>query len=128
MMMRRSRTHSEAAVRFEERRQREQDAPRLHDQVPLLATLRLDVTESRGATNVDPKHTRIIVVDTAPALFVLTCGDHACRGGGHDLTSPVLRGLLTGASRFEMEDLCYGNLGPAECGRTMRVQVSATYR
>ena len=66
--------------------------------------------------------------NTAPALFALTCGDHGCRDGGHDLTSDVLRGLLAGATHFEVADACLGNVGAAECGRTMRVEVSATYR
>jgi hypothetical protein len=127
-MMMRGRLRSEAALRFEERRQREHEAPRLRDLVPRLATLRLEISESRGSTSAEPKHVRIIVVDTAPALFMLTCGDHACRGGGHDVTSAVMRGLLSGATRFEVEDLCYGNLGHAECGRMMHVQVIATYR
>jgi len=119
---------SEAALRFAERLQREQEAPRLRQRVPSLATLRLEITDGRGATNADPKHVRIIVVDTAPALFSLTCGDHGCRDGGHDLTSDVLRGLLARAAHFEVADACLGTVGAAECGRTMRVEVSATYR
>jgi hypothetical protein len=127
-MMMKGRARSEAAQRFAERLQREQDAPRLRERVPSLATLRLVITEGRGLTSADPQHARIVVVDTAPALFALTCGDHACRGGGHDLTNPVLHGLLACATRFEVEDLCYGSVGSAECGRMMRVHVSATYR
>jgi hypothetical protein len=40
----------------------------------------------------------------------------------------VLRGLLAGAAHFEVADACFGTIGAAECGRTMRVEVSATYR
>jgi hypothetical protein len=127
-MMMKGRARSEAALRFAERLQREQEAPRLRERVPSLASLRFEITEGRGPTSAEPKHVRIIVVDTAPALFALTCGDHACRGGGHDVTGPVLCGLLAGVTRFEVEDLCYGNLGSAECGRSMRVEVSASYR
>lgn len=127
-MMMKTRLRNEAALRFAERRQREDDAPRLRDRVPSLATLRLEVTDGRGVTDVGPKHVRIIVVDTAPALFSLTCGDDACRDGGHDLTSSVLRGLVAGATRFDLEDRCYGSRGSAECGRTVRVRVTATYR
>jgi hypothetical protein len=126
--MMKNRFRSEAALRFSERRQREEEAPRLRERVPSLATLRLDIAEGRGATNSDPKHSRIILVDTAPALFSLTCADHACKDGGHDLTSSVLRGLLSGATRFDVDDLCYGSIGTAECGRNMHVQVTATYR
>ncbi|MGH7296618.1 MAG: hypothetical protein ACRELB_16890 [Polyangiaceae bacterium] len=125
-MMMKSR-RSEAGQRFEERRLREEEAPRLRERVPSLATLRLDIAEGRGVTNADPKHTRIIVVDRAPALFSLLCADHACRDGGHDLTSDVMRGLLAGATRFELDDPCRGSVGVAECGRTMHVQVTATY-
>ena len=127
-MFMKARAGSEAALRFAERRQREQEAPRLRQRVPSLATLRLEITDGRGATSADPKHVRIIVVDTAPALFALTCGDHGCRDGGHDVTSDVLRGLLAGATHFEVTDACFGAIGAAECGRTMRVEVSATYR
>ncbi len=127
-MMMKARTRSEAAHRFAERLQREQEAPRLREQIPSLETLRLEITDARGATSADPKHVRIIVVDTAPALFALTCGDHACREGGHDVTNAVLHGLRAGAAHFEVDDACYGNVGSADCGRTMRVEVKATYR
>src|SRR5271165_1243884 len=80
-MFMKMRARSEAALRFTERLQREQEAPRLRERVPSLATLRLEITDGRGATNADPKHVKIIVVDTAPALFALTCGDHGCRDG-----------------------------------------------
>jgi hypothetical protein len=125
--MMKTRLRSEAAQRFAERRQREQDAPRLGERVPTLATLRLDIAEGRGATNSDPKHSRIIMVNAAPALFALTCADHACRDGGHDLTNAMLRGLQSGSTGFELEDRCYGSIGTAECGRTMHVKVTATY-
>nr|UXE44467.1 hypothetical protein Hi04_10k_c2441B_00015 [uncultured bacterium] len=119
---------TEAARRFADRRQLEDESPRLRDRVPALATLRLEVSDGRSLTTADVKHSRIVVVDTAPALFSLTCGDHACRGGGHDVTNAVMRGLLAGATKFEVDDLCYGNLGTAECGRTVRVAITATYR
>src|ERR1700685_4293591 len=70
--------HSEAAERFAERRRREDEAPRLHTRVPALAPLRLEVEERRPASPVvDSRHMRHIV-DTAPALFMLPCGDPAC--------------------------------------------------
>ena len=127
-MMKKSRFRTEAGQRYDERLQREQEAPRLRDRVPALATLRLEITDGRNPTSADPKHTRIIVVDTAPALFSLMCSDHACRGGGHDVTIAVLDGLRAGSTRFEVQDACYGNVGSAECGRTMRVEITATYR
>jgi hypothetical protein len=119
---------TEAALRFAERRQREEEAPRLHERVPALKSLRLDIAESRGETNADPKHSRIIMVDTAPALFWLTCADHSCKEGGHDITNLMLPNLLSGTTKFSIEDACYGSVGHAECGRRMLVDVTATYR
>ena len=119
---------SEAGRRYAERREHEEEAPRLRDRVPALATLRLEVTDGRSIQSADPKHTRIIMVDTAPALFSLMCGDHGCRDGGHDVTHTVLGELRNGATRFEVRDVCYGSVGSAQCGRTMLVEVTATYR
>lgn len=126
--MMKSRQRSEAAQRFEERRQREHEAQRLKDRVPSLATLRLDIAETRGETNAEPKHARIIPVETSAALFSLACADPSCRDGGHDLTNSVLRGLLAGSTHFEIDQPCDGNIGTANCGRTMHVEVTATYR
>ncbi|HEX8791736.1 MAG TPA: hypothetical protein VF765_12360 [Polyangiaceae bacterium] len=127
-MWKKPQLRTEAARRYAERLQLEQEAPRLRDRVPALATLRLEITDGRNITSADPKHTRIIVVGTAPALFSLMCGDHSCLGGGHDVTIALLDGLRAGATRFEVRDACYGNVGSAECGRTMLVEVTATYR
>ena len=126
-MMMKSRRRSEATARFEERRQREHGAGRLRERVPTLATLRLDVVESHGLTNANPKYARIIMVDTCPALFALTCGDPSCRDGGHDLTGHVIRGLIEGKSHFEVNQRCYGSVGSADCERNMHVEVTATY-
>src|SRR5512140_3039634 len=117
--MMKSHFRTEAAQRFAGRRQREEEAPRLRERVPALKTLRLDIAETRGETSADPKHSRIIMVDTAPALFSLTCADHSCKEGGHDLTNLVLPNLLSGNTRFSPEDTCYGSVGHAECGRRM---------
>jgi hypothetical protein len=121
--------NSEAAQRFAERRRREDAAPRLREIVPQLASLRIEVQEHRGTTNAgDPKHVRLVVVDSAPALFALPCGAHACRDGGHDLTDAILRSLRAGATRFQLEDECAGSMGSASCGTVMHVTVEATYR
>lgn len=125
--MMRSRHRTEATARFEERRQREHESLRLRDRVPALESLRLEIVEGRGETKADPKHARIVMVDTAPALFVLPCADHACHDGGHDLTAMILRGLHSGASRFEIEDDCRGTISATDCGRKMHVTVLATY-
>jgi hypothetical protein len=39
-----------------------------------------------------------------------------------------MRGLLAGQTTFETEQRCEGTIGTAECGRHMRVAVTATYR
>jgi hypothetical protein len=127
-MMRNSRARNEAALRYSERLQREQEAPRLRDRVPGLATLRLEITDGRNLAHADSKHTRIIPVDTAPALFSLLCADHSCREGGHDVTLAVLDKLRAHQTRFEVEDTCDGSVGTAECGRKMLVEIRATYR
>jgi hypothetical protein len=121
--------NSEAAQRFAERRRREDAAPRLREVVPALATLRLEIDERRGTTSAgDPKHVRLVVVESAPALFSLPCGDHACRDGGHEMTDQVLRALQAGAGRIELEDTCHGNVGTAFCGAVMHILLTATYR
>jgi hypothetical protein len=97
--------------------------------VPQLASLRIEVEEHRGATGSgDPKHVRLVVVDSAPALFLLPCGDRACRDGGHDVTDTILRNLSAGAERFELDDACHGSVGTASCGTVMHIVVSAAYK
>ena len=123
-----NRRHSEAAERFAERRRREDEAPRLRTRVPSLVSLRLEVEERRPASPaVDSRHVRHIV-DSAPALFVIPCGDPACKNGGHDVTDAILRGLAAGSARFEVEDVCAGDIGTAQCGRVLKVTAIATYR
>jgi hypothetical protein len=123
-----NRRYSEAAERFAERRRREDEAPRLRVRVPNLVSLRLEVEERRATSvAVESRHVRHIV-DSAPALFVLPCGDPACKDGGHDVTSMILRGLLAGSERFEVEDVCLGEIGSARCGRAVKVTAIATYR
>ncbi|HEY1695513.1 MAG TPA: hypothetical protein VGG39_25260 [Polyangiaceae bacterium] len=121
--------NTEAAQRFAERRRREDEAPRLAAIVPALATLRLEIEERRGSTTAgNPKHVRLVVVESAPALFDIPCGDHACRDGGHDVTGSIVRGLEAHQARIEVEDTCHGSLGSATCGTVMNVVATATYK
>ena len=118
----------EAHLRFTERRKREDESPRLKAEVPRLRTLRLDVEERRGESLLaETRHVRHVVVDHAPALFVIACGDADCRDGGHEVTEMLVRRLSDGATSFELEDVCLGHLRGAPCGRLIRVLVSATY-
>lgn len=73
-------------------------------------------------------HIRRIVVERAPALFELPCGDRSCKDGGHDLTHAILTELQHGTTRFEGENHCSGYLGGAPCGSVLRYVGVATYR
>lgn len=120
--------HRDGAARFAARRQRELDAPKLKEDVPNLASLRLEVTEVGGTgTMLESKHVRLVVVDSAPALFLVPCGDSACKDGGHDITSNVMHQLRRGSTEFEVEDACSGTTGSANCSRIIRVKAWATF-
>lgn len=127
MNLRRRKT--EAAERFAERRRREDAAPRLRERAPDVASLKLEVEESHDTTGTaHAKHVRLVVVERAPALFVLPCGDSACEGGGYDITDTVMRALEAHAESFTAEDRCFGTSGNAPCKRTLRVTGTATYK
>jgi hypothetical protein len=120
------RRNSPQAQRFAERRRREDEASRLHEVVPDLVSLRLDIEErSDGGGNT---HTRRVVVDQAPALFLVLCGDPRCTDGEHDLTSAVMRALRTHETSFHGEDECRGSVGPSPCSRVIRFDAKAEYR
>lgn len=126
MMMKR---RTEAAERFAERRRQEDAAPRLREVSPDLTALKIDIEEWRSSgQTADISHTRRVVVDNAPALFVIPCGDSACRDGGHDITSQVLRGLREARTRIEGDDTCHGGVGTATCGRILKFTAVAEYK
>jgi hypothetical protein len=119
---------SAASERAAERRRREDEAPRLATTIPSLESVRLEVEDWRpGAPAADAKYVRYIV-QGAPALFLLPCGDPACKDGGHDLTSDILSGLRQGRAEFSVEDGCAGTTGSAQCPRTLKVSVRAVYK
>jgi hypothetical protein len=123
-----NRRQSDASLRFTERRRREDEAPRLATMFPRLETLRFEVRERRsGAPVAEAGYIRRIVVEHAPALFVLPCGDPSCRDGGHDITHGVLSALRSGSARFEGEDACSGTTGSAQCSRELQYIAFATY-
>lgn len=126
MMMKR---RSEAAERFAERRRQEDAAPRLKDTVPDLTACKIDIEEWRATgTSADVTHTRRVVVDHAPALFVIPCGDTSCRDGGYDITSQLVRGLREGRREVHGEDTCHGGVGTATCGRILKFTAQAEYK
>lgn len=120
---------TEAARRSAERRQREDEAPRLLAKVPTLESLVLEVQEHRaGAPLGESKYTRRVVVSHAPALIELPCLETACEGGGYDVTATVLAELRAGATRFEGHDICRGHTRTSDCRREVHYVGIATYR
>jgi hypothetical protein len=120
------RKNSPAALRFAERRQREDEAPRLSAAAPHLASLRLEI-EEQGAS-AQPKYIRRIVIETAPALFFLPCADARCVDGGHDVTASVMGALRCHTHSFDGASDCVGSVGPSACARTIHFNVFAEYR
>lgn len=121
--------NTEAAARQEDRRRREAEAPRLAEIVPTLERLRLECSE-RNANIVRPEHThtRHVVVQSAPALFVVPCHDSRCKDGGHDLTAAILAALKTKKERFTGADACAGVVGSSACSRVLDYVGVATYQ
>jgi hypothetical protein len=118
-----------AAERSTERRRREDEAPRLAAVAPDLETLRLEVSEKRGDVGIaEAAHIRRVVVEHAPALFIIPCGESSCRDGGHDITRAVLRGLEQKSTVYEGDDPCSGQTGTAACARTLVFTAYATYK
>jgi len=119
---------TEAELVCRERRQRENDAPRLRDEVRQLASLALEIDEYRGAgTFLAARYTRRIVLEHAPALFEIPCTEERCKGGGYDLTHQIMRALKAGRTLFDGQEACAGQLGSGECGRTLRYTARASY-
>jgi hypothetical protein len=122
-----SRKNSPQALRFAERRSREDGAPRLTELVPSLAKLQLDVEDRSGVIG-GTRYTRRIVVDSAPALFLVPCGDPRCTGDEHDLTANVMQALRSQETSFRGEDACGGSVGPGACSRVLEFHAVAAYR
>jgi len=119
----------EVTLRTAERRQREDEAPRLAVTIPALRGLRLQVLEhSSNIARPEYAHVRHVVVASAPALFVVPCSDKDCKEGGHDLTLEVLAALRRGNLRFEGTDACRGTIGSAGCSRILGYVGVATYQ
>jgi hypothetical protein len=119
------RRNSLAAQRFAERRVREDEAPKLTDQVPALSSLRLAIQEKSGAGGTN--HIRRVIVDSAPALFLVPCGDPRCVSGEHDLTWTVLHSLRAGETSFHGTDDCTGSIGSSPCQRVLHFDGTAEY-
>jgi len=120
------RRNGPAAQRFAERRQRENDAPKLRSQAPTLESLQLEIEDSAdlGVT----KYIRTFMVDHAPALFLVPCSDPRCLDGGHDLTREVMGSLRALEASFRGRDDCPGSIGPSPCRRVLKFRGTAAYR
>src|SRR5271170_1043639 len=111
------RRNSQAALRFAERRRREDEALKLCQQVPALASLEIEIEERSGAGGT--KHIRRFMVDHAPALFLVSCGDPRCTEGEHDLTHEIMRALRASRTSFRGSDDCAGSIGSSSCLRVV---------
>jgi hypothetical protein len=120
------RRQSVAAMKAMERRERENAAKRLNEVVPELRNLSIRIEEGPKGLDSDVAHTRIIVVERAPALFELGCSDRKC-DGGHDLTQRVIKALKQHKEHFEGTDRCTGHVTETECGLELRYTVEATF-
>lgn len=122
------RRHSEAQRRAAERRQREDEAPRLLAVVPRLTSLEIAFADGERGTASTLDHIRRVVIDRAPALFEQRCANPSCKTGGHDLTHEIVSGLTRGMTRIEGEDACLGAMTSGTCGWVLKYVATATFR
>lgn len=116
-----------AAQRSADRREQEDAADRLHEVVPKLETLQLNIEQGFGQTGLEPGYVRHIIVATAPALFLIPCGNKTCALGRHDITEEVLTALKEQKESFEGNRVCDGDAEGSACGRSLRYTATATY-
>lgn len=120
------RFRSEIALRAEERRQRENDAPRLHAVVPELSSLQISFSDGEAGAIAGVAHLRRVVVERAPALFEQRCANPSCKGE-HQLTSELMSALRRGEERIEGEDPCNAPIGSASCHWVLKYVAKASY-
>ena len=114
-----------AALCAVDRRQREDSAPRLAELIPRLTSLSIKVDEKSVITS--PKYVRRIVVPSAPAMFILPCGNLNCSDGGHDISEDVLTALRHRKRSFGGSHCCSGWIGSSRCERTVWFECEAEY-
>ena len=114
-----------AAQQFADRRQRENAAPRLRDDAPALVRLELELEERTevGKTT----HIRRIVIEHAPALFVVPCGSHRAAMAEHDLTADVMQALAAHRTSFQGTSACAGSEEGVPCRRVLHFVGTAEY-
>ena len=119
---------SPAAQRYADRKQREDEAPRLSEAVPELTSLRLNIVDQPSGGGSQVKYTRKIVIEHAPALFLLPCGDPRCTESEHDVTHAIMHALAAHELEFTGDDPCSGTLGLGTCSRVLHFTGQAEYR
>ncbi len=122
-MINRSSRRRELAQHVADRRRREDEAPRLHAEVPSLTRLSLAVEErAESGFTIGSGHTRRVVVEHAAARFEVPCSAGGCDGGVHDLTRGVMHELHQRSARFESDTPC------DRCGCVLHHVATAEYR
>jgi hypothetical protein len=112
-----------------ERWVREDEAPRLADECPELATLVLEVREQiSGHVVSGARYTKHVVVPRAAALFELPCTEPKCEGGGYNLTTAILYRLKSRESEFSGDGECSGYIGDSPCNRAVHYDARAGFR
>jgi hypothetical protein len=111
-----------------DRWKRENDAPRLRQEVPKLESLRMNLEEfSGGHRVVGTSRIQHVVVAQASSRFEIPCGDSKCEDGGHDLTREALGQLRSAREAFGGSSVCNGRVGERACERTLEYSFLAKY-
>ena len=108
-------------------------APRLVDKFPELKSLVLDLGHfgSEGETrNSQIKFTPNL--DTAKAVFRITCPNQGCIGGDFDLTKPLARAVTEHRTTVKAEMCCQGwmsktTINAEHCHNILRYTLNLTY-
>jgi hypothetical protein len=112
-----------------DRWKRENDAPRLKDEVPNLDTLRMNLEEfSVGHSVAGTNRIQHVVVAQASSRFEIPCGDSKCEEGGHDITREVISHLRAAHTTFEGQSTCVGHVGDRACERQLSYTAAAKYK
>lgn len=112
-----------------DRWKRENDAPRLRQEVPKLESLRLNLEEfSGGHRVVGTSRIQHVVVAQASSRFEIPCGDSKCEDGGHDVTREMLQQLRGGREAFNGSSVCSGRVGERPCERGLEYSFQAKYQ
>jgi hypothetical protein len=112
-----------------DRWKREDDAPRLRQEVPNLESLRMNLEEfSGGHRVVGTSRIQHVVVAQASSRFEIPCGDNKCEDGGHDITREVLGHLRAAHESFSGNSVCSGRVGERACERALEYSALAKYQ